>query len=93
MFMYKYINKRLPDIFNGWFTHFQNIRKSKSFIVPFFKTDRSQHTIPYYGSKIWNIIIQEIDADCAIGTFKCRLRSLLLSKHCEPFKKVFKPDK
>ena len=94
MFMYKYDTHRLPGIFDHTFHYFVDIhlydtRRYKSFRVPKFETDRRQHTIQYYGAKIWNIIINEIDVNCAIGTFKNRLRSLLLSKHCTPFKNVF----
>ena len=97
MFMYKYVNNRLPTIFDVMFEYLSDvhdyIRISKSLRVPFCKTNRSQHTIKYYGPKIWNIILREIDIDCAIGTFKHRLRILLLTKHSTPFKNLFKPLK
>ena len=91
MFMYKYANQRLPNIFDDTFSHVSDIhshhtRNVQSLNIPFCKTNRSQHTIRYFGPKIWNIIVKKIDVNCAIGTFKCRLRSLLLSQHCTIFK-------
>ena len=90
MYMYKYFNNKLPKIFEKSFKGVSDIhnigtRSSKFLYVPFCNTNRSKHTIRYYGPKIWNIIIREIDINCAIGTFKKRLRILLFSKHCTPF--------
>ena len=91
MFMYKFVRKKLPVIFDELFIrvvdrHSRDTRISSFLQTPQCKTERRQHTIVYYGPRIWNIILREIDINCSIGTFKCRLRSLLLSKHCEIFK-------
>ena len=95
MFMYKFVTKRLPSIFDRLFNYLSDpheyvTRNDKVLDIPLRKTSRSQHTIIYYGPKIWNIIIREIDVDCAIGTIKHRLRILLLTKHCTLFKDIFK---
>ena len=97
MFMYKFVKKKLPAIFDDSFRYSSDLhgyptRISKSINVPLYKSSRRQRTIKYYGPKIWNIILQEIDVDCAIGTIKQRLRILLLTKHNTLFRKLFKDN-
>ena len=94
MFIYKHNKHRLPKIFKKYFTqvcdiHSHDTRNAKSLRSAFCETNRSQRTMKFYGPKIWNIITNEIDVDCAIGTFKSRLRSLLLSTHNTLFQNIF----
>ena len=91
MFMYKLNKKKLPEIFDKKFIKFSDIhdhdtRYAASYQFPHYDTNRRQHTINFYGPQVWNIIMREIDVNCKIGTFKKRLRSLLLSKHSTLFK-------
>ena len=59
MFMYKFERGQLPNIFDKFFIHPYEIhdhdtRYKLLFRTPFCKTGRSQHTICFYGPKIWN---------------------------------------
>ena len=79
--MYQYTsNIHLHD--TRYDTRYSTLRTPKC------KTTRSQHTIKFHGAKIWNTILEEINVNCAIGTFKKRLRILLLTKHSSIFDKA-----
>ena len=86
LFMYKYVKGMLPTIFEDMYQYTSDIhnystRCCNTLYLPLCKTTRSQKTIRYYGSKVWNVLLKHIDVNCAIGTFKKRLRILLLNHH------------
>ena len=73
VFMYKYVNKRLPDVFNKMYQYTSNIHHRDNLYLTLRTPKCKQlevNTINYYGAKIWNTIIQEINVNYAIGTFK-----------------------
>jgi len=62
-FVYKYINKQLPTIFDSYFvlassTHSHNIRFSnqQNLHIPLYKTKRTQSLSKFTRTKIWNSI-------------------------------------
>ena len=53
-------------------------RQADLLYIQYAPTKRSQRTIKYYGTKLWNIISGVIQPDCAISTFKQKLKIFLL---------------
>ena len=87
VFMYKYSGRLLPDVFDNFFTrladvHGYNTRNASTqhLYVSFRGTTRGQKTLSYCGARIRNYILDNIDPDCAIGTFKKHIQILLNSK-------------
>ena len=77
LFMYKYSNGMLPEMFNIYFdkleyTHPCNTRKSVAnhLYVDFRSTSRGQKFCICSSSIIWNFILDNLDPNCAIGSFK-----------------------
>ena len=85
LFMYKYDNDMLPELFADMFTPVCNIhnydtRKSSGYhlYVDFHGTTRSQKCIKYLGPHIWNFILTKMNPHCSIGLFKSTFRNLLM---------------
>ena len=77
LFMYKHSNSMLPEMFSTYFnqiedTHSYNTRKSAAnhLYVDFRSTPRGQKSCIYSSSIIWNFILDNLDPNCAIGSFK-----------------------
>ena len=84
LFMYKLSHHMLPSMFENMFIYTSDIhdyytRQADLLYIQFAPTKRSQRTIKYYGTKLWNIISGIIQPDCAISTFKQKLKIFLLS--------------
>ena len=84
LFMYKFSNDMLPEIFDDMFTHVntihdRNTRQSikKHLYIPLYVTTRSQKCVSYTGPHIWNLIISKINPYAPIGSFKNHLRTLM----------------
>ena len=82
LFMYKYSNQLLPDVFNDLFSkladvHEYNTRNASTqhVYVCFQGTTRGQKTLSYCGARIWNYILVNVDSKCAIGSFKKRIQN------------------
>ena len=54
-------------------------RQADLLYVQFAATKRTQRTLKHYGIKLWNSLYHVVHPDCAISTFKCNLKSFLLS--------------
>ena len=85
LFMYKYSNQLLPDVFNNLFTkladvHEYNTRNAspQHVYVCFQGTTRGQKTLSYCGARIWKYNLDNVDSICAIGLFKKRIQRLFL---------------
>ena len=85
LFMYKYDNDMLPELFADMFTpvckiHNYDTRKSSGYhlYVDFHRTTRSQKCIKYLGPHIWNFILTKMNPHCSIGLFKSTFRNLLM---------------
>ena len=84
LFMYKLTNCMLPSMFENMFistsdVHDYYTRQANLLYVQYASTKRSQRTIKHFGTKLWNSICNVIDIDCAISTYKQRLKDFLLS--------------
>ena len=93
LFMYKYSNSMLPEMFNIYFnkiedTHSYNTRKSAAshLYVDFRSTSRGQKSCIYSSSVIWNFILDNLDPNCAIGSFKKQSHLLFLNKQTDILK-------
>ena len=85
LFMYKYVNNMLPELFVDFFStvtdlHHYNIRHANrnSFYVTFYSSTRGQQSFSHCCPRIWNFILSSMMPNCAIGFFKTALRQLFL---------------
>ena len=74
----------LPSMFENMFIYTSDVhdyytRQADLLYIQYAPTKRSQRTIKYYGTKLWNIISGIIEPDCAISTFKQKLKFFFLS--------------
>ena len=87
IFMYKYMNPMLPELFLDMFTSISDIHNydtrqatNRNLLVSFKSTSRGQQSITYIGPHVWNFILSKINPICSIGSFKKHIRLLL--QHC-----------
>ena len=93
LFMYKYSNSMLPEMLNIHFnkiedTHSNNTRKSATnhLYVDFRSTSRGQKSSIYNSSVILNFILDNLDPNCAIGSFKKQSHLLFLNTQTDNLK-------
>ena len=75
LFMYELSHHMLPSMFENMFIYTSDVhdyytRQADLLYIQYAPTKRSQRTIKYYGTKLWNIISGVVQPDCAISTFK-----------------------
>ena len=87
IFMYKYMNGMLPELFLDMFTSIGDIHNydtrqatNKNLLVSFKSTSRGQQSITYIGPHVWNFILSKINPIRSIGSLKKHIRPLL--QHC-----------
>ena len=83
LLIYKLTNCMLPSMFDNMFiqtsdVHNYSTSQADLLYIPFASTKRTQSTIKHFGAKLWNSLCDVIDIDCAISTFKQRLKIFLL---------------
>ena len=83
LFMYKLMNHMLPSMFENMFiktsdVHNYSTRQADMLYVQYASTKRPQRTIKHHGTKSWNSLCNSIPADCAISTYKQKLKAFLL---------------
>ena len=83
LFMYKYVNKMTPDVFDNFFSSISDIHQyetrnatMKLLYITFRGTTRGQKTFKYCGPCIWNFIIKNINPN---SSFKTHSRQLFLA--------------
>ena len=86
IFMYKFSNGMLPEMFDSFFsriedTHSYHTRQSsaKHLYVNFRSTSRGQRSCIYSSAIIWNCILDNFNPECAIGLFKKQSQALFLN--------------
>ena len=87
LFMYKMSNGMLPSMFEIMFIQTSDVynyptRQADLLYVQFAATTRTQRTIRHFGTKLWNTLCNVIQVDCAISTFKQKLKIIFLSSFC-----------
>ena len=77
LFMYKYVNKMTPDVFDNFFSSTSDIHQHdtrnatmKLHYITFRGTTRGLKTFKFCGPRIWNFIIKYINPNCPISSFK-----------------------
>ena len=86
LFMYKYVNKMTPGVFDNFFSSISDIHQyetrnatMKLLYITFLGTARGQKTFKYCGPCICNFIIKNINPNCPISSFKTHSRQLFLA--------------
>ena len=84
IFMFKYVNDKLPLIFKDMFVlnscyHDYNARQCNLFSVPKCKLQARFRSVKYNGVKVWNNIMNNISIRCSNHTFKYKVKQYLLS--------------
>ena len=85
--MHQIIHKKSPNNFESYFTYSSNIsvystrqKSANNLFLPSFHTSRTQRSIKYLGSKIWNNISYDIRT-LPFTKFKSSYKFHLLSKY------------
>jgi hypothetical protein len=86
IFVYKFKNGLLPQIFNSFYTENSQIhgyatRNARQFRIPLTKTKISASFLKKTGVTIWNAFDDQITHTVKIGLFKRQITSLLISKY------------
>ena len=86
IFMYKMKNNMMPEHFSQIFTSASEIHnyptkfaERNSLYVHVVPNKRGKRTIRHFGRRLWNIVLDSIDVNCSIGSFKLSLKSFLFS--------------
>ena len=87
LFMYKFSNEMLPELFANMFIHVDEVHSyntrnsANSYLyTSFHRTRRGQKCVKYTGPQVWNLVISKINPHYSIGCFKKSLAWLL--KEC-----------
>ena len=84
LFMYKLMNHMLPSVFENMFIktsdiHNYSTRQADMLYVQYASTKRTQRTIKHHGTKLWNSLCNYLPTECAISTYKQKLKVFLLA--------------
>jgi hypothetical protein len=79
IFIFKFLNGILPEIFNDFFiknssVNARNTRQNDLLYLPQCRTSLYQRSIKVWGVKEWNKIGASLDRHCSIHTFRKRLK-------------------
>ena len=92
LFMYKYSNQLLPDVFDNFFPNLLMFPNTIPEIHPLnmcMYVSKEQpvdkKTLSYCGARIWNYVLDNVDSNCAIGLFKKRIQRLFLFSNDDLF--------
>ena len=84
LFMFKYTNGLLPDIFVNFFTrnqfyHSHNTRNAAQLRTPLTKTISATKFIKFTGVASWNLLEHSITTTIKIGSFKKLLKKFIIN--------------
>jgi len=84
MFMFKFINGKLPSIFDDFYVFSHNAnnyytRQQSKLRSPLFKTSSGQRCIRFKGVKCWNNFAFKVPTNCSYQCYKKILKSSILS--------------
>ena len=86
IFMFKYINNDLPDVFKSMFSyrheiHAYNTRGANQLNLEQLPTNKGLKRLRYFGAKLWNnIFLSFTDINC-VDLFKARFKGMLLDSN------------
>ena len=90
LFMYKYVNDMLPELFVDFFSNVTDLHhydtrhaNRNSIYVTFHSSTRGQQSFSHCGPRIWNFILSSMMPNCAIGLFKTASHQLFLKSECD----------
>ena len=85
LFMCKYSNGLLPDVFDTLFCKLADVLEYNTrnasmqhIYASFRSTNRCQKTLSYCGANIWNYILNKVNPKSAIASFKKLIQNLFL---------------
>jgi hypothetical protein len=83
-FMFNFHYQQTPVIFNEMFTHNvaihnYNTRQCHGLHMPKVKSNIAKRCLCYEGPAIWNSILNDIDVNCSMYTFKANLKKHILN--------------
>ena len=83
VFMFKYINKELPCVFDGMFVfnmdiHQHSTRSANLLHVPAIHTNLGKRSAKFYGTLLWNLISKELSHCTSLFMFKKHYKTYLL---------------
>ena len=86
LFMYKYHNNLLPDIFTDYFVkantiHGYNTRQSYMYRPCYFNTHLANNSIKRQGPLIWSSVPQNIRDSTSVFSFKTKFKAELISRY------------
>ena len=86
IFMYKYCNGELPDVFGNMFVrnteiHSYTTRQHTNFHIPICRSDFLQRCIRYNGTIVWNSIPNTIQMSHTLNSFKYTYKRHLLQRN------------
>ena len=86
IFMYKYHNNLLPNLFENMFIlqrniHTYNTRQYADYKLPLCSTNRSQKAIRFAGPKVWNSLSETIRSASSVESFKKKVKQLYIAQY------------
>ena len=86
LFMYKYHNNLLPDIFTDYFVkantiHGYNTRQSYMYRPCYFNTHLANNSIKRQGPLIWSSVPQNIRDSTSVFSFKTKFKAEFISRY------------
>ena len=84
-FVYKYIQGKLPSVFNNYFTHRHELsemieeNRKRRFIYPISKTEIGKSTIKYVGSRLFNEKAQSLKLNVTMKTFRNHVKTIFMN--------------
>ena len=84
--MYKYIEGKLPNVFDNFFVRNENYhthltRSSNAFRIPLVKSKVADLFIKKQGVLIWQEVSNNMMTNVKIGLFKTQLKEMLLKRY------------
>ena len=81
--MYKLTLGKLPNIFPMFVfncrVHEHGTRQAHYYHIPLCRTNLIKMSLSFQGPQIWNELVLNIDVDCAVSTFKNRLKMYIVT--------------
>ena len=86
IFMYNYVTRKLPQIFENYFQrnrdgHGLNTRQANDFYVPFSRLQIRRFSIKIHGSEVWNSFPTFLKISTSLMDFKKNLRKYLIDRN------------
>ena len=84
-FVYKYIQGKLPRVFNNYLTHRHELsemieeNRKRRFIYPISKTEIGKSTIKYVGSRLFNEKAQSLKLNVTMKTFRNHVKTIFMN--------------